>query len=139
MSTSETIDNKIKDILSKSAKVYNFSDPETHFSKPTLFNFDKTKYFLVGSALPTGVDTPFYAKIRDDTDKVFFEVYKKETIRKPFNQNQGFDPSGIEFFKYKTDNKFWSNISIPTRTGGKKSKKTKRSTKKQRKTRKHKK
>ena len=134
MSTSESIDDKIKDILSKSAKVYNFSDPETHFSEPTLFNFDKTKYFL-----PPRVDTSFHAKIRDDTDKVFFEVYKKETIRKPFNQNQGFDPSGIEFFKSKTDNKFWSNISIPTRIGGKKSKKTKRSTKKQRKTRKHKK
>jgi hypothetical protein len=129
MSTTETIDEKIENILERSAKV-----EDKDFST---FYFN-TKDYTLGFGLEKGVSDKFFASIfiHPYTNKVTFYVLRKGPNNTLNNYNQ--------FTKSKTDTKFWSNISLdpPPSKGGKKSKKskkTKKSTKKQRKTRKHKK
>ena len=131
MSTTETIDEKIENIVKNSAKI-----GTDEYKRPTTFNFNKNNYILGGIALQKGVDSTFLAKIQDDDDKVYFKVME----RKPNSFLMNYYEVVNEFKMLKTNTKFWSNISLgPPTKGGKKSKKTKRSTKKQRKTRKHKK
>jgi hypothetical protein len=148
----ETINEKIKNILKRVRHVDNEN------GIPTLFYFDKSKYYTFHN-LPKKlkevlqITDRFYAKIRDDNDKVFFQLFYPS--RHIFDK-YGFSQSDYDFSIFKNDKKFWSSISIDRATwidvpgewkyndyddfdGGKKSKKTKRSTKKQRKTRKHKK